>query len=170
MKFSYSAIWADVIALIRRHGALVAAIAGVFLFLPGLLMGHFAPPPQVEEGADVLAAMTAYWEANSHWYLLSALVGMVGTLAIMFLIFRANVSVGGAIAAAAALFPFYFAASFLSSLAIGLGLFLLLLPGIYLFGRFGPLAPAMVAESLRNPLAALGRTWALTKGKGWAVV
>lgn len=169
MKFSYSAIWADAMALLKRHGALVAAIAGVFLFLPALLLGHFAPPPVRQEGADPLAAFTAYYTANLHWLLLVKVVSMIGTLGTMILVFRTNVTVGGAIAAGATLFPLYFIASLFTDVAIGFGVLLLILPGVYLFGRFAPLAPVMVAEGVRSPFAAIGRTWRITTGKGWAV-
>jgi hypothetical protein len=170
MKFSYSAIWADVMALLKRHGALVAAIAGVFLFLPALLLGYFAPLPPAEEGRNMIEAITAHYRENAHWFLLISFVSMIGTLGIMYLVFRPNVTVGGAIAAGAAMFPFYFIASFLASFLIGIGLLLFLVPGIYLFGRLAPLAAVMAAENLRNPIEALRRTWAVTRGKGWAVI
>jgi hypothetical protein len=33
MKFSYSAVWNDTVALLRSHGSLLLAIAGVFIFI-----------------------------------------------------------------------------------------------------------------------------------------
>ena len=171
MKFSYRAVWADTVATHRNHGPLIAAVAGVFLFLPALLIGYAFPQPETSNPDDAMRLLTEYWQAHWHWYLLSAVVSMIGTLAIMALVFRrGSVSVGGAIAAGAALLPFYLAASILAGIPIFIGFLLLIVPGLYLFARFAPLAPVMVSEGVRSPLAALGRTWTLTKGHGWAVL
>ncbi len=170
MKFSYSAVWADVTALLRSHASLIATVAGVFIFLPGLLAGYFLPQPEGAESFERLGQLWGeYLDANWHWLLLNALVGMIGSIAILLLIFARGISVGGAIAAAVALLPSYFIASFLSSLAIGFGLLILIVPGLYLLGRLGPLNAVVVAETHRNPIAALRRCWGLTSGHGWAV-
>ena len=39
MTFSYNAVWEDTGRLLKAHGAQLAAIAGVFIFLPTLLIG-----------------------------------------------------------------------------------------------------------------------------------
>ena len=170
MRFSYTGAWEDAVRLMRSHASLAAALAGVFLFLPGLLVAHFLPMPQASDPQDMLRLATEHFTNNAHWMLLSGIVGMAGTLAILFLIFRAPaITVGGAIAAALALLPFYFVANLLTAIPILLGVLLFVLPGLYLLGRLLPLAPVMVAEHLRSPLTAVGRTWTLTKGRGWAV-
>jgi hypothetical protein len=170
MKFSYSAVWADVIALLRSHASLIATVAGVFIFLPGLLMGYFLPQPEPATFDRIGQLWVEYLNANWHWLLLSSLVTMVGSIAILLLIFARGISVGGAIAAAFALLPSYFIASFLSSLAIGFGFLFLIVPGLYLLGRLGPLNAVVVAETHRNPIAAIRRCWALTAGNGWAIL
>jgi hypothetical protein len=169
MKFSYSAVWADVTALLRSHASLIATVAGVFIFLPGLLTGYFLPQPEPADVSRLGQLWVEYLNSNWHWLLLSALVGMIGSIAILLLIFARGISVGGAIAAAVALLPSYFIASFLSSLAIGFGFVLLIVPGLYLLGRLAPLNAVVVAETHRNPIAAIRRCWALTAGHGWAV-
>jgi hypothetical protein len=171
MRFSYSAIWEDTVALLRAHGSLAAALAGVFLFLPALLVGHFLPMPEPSNPADLVPQTVAHFEANAHWILLSGIVNMAGTLAILLLVFRPGaLSVGGAIAAGLGLLIFYLVANFLATIAFLLGLILFIVPGLYLIGRLLPLAPVIVAENRRNPIEALSRTWALTKGHGWAVL
>ena len=40
MKFSYSEVWADTVAMLRENLAIIAALAGVFLFLPTLLAAY----------------------------------------------------------------------------------------------------------------------------------
>ncbi|HEX8062607.1 MAG TPA: hypothetical protein VF535_05275 [Allosphingosinicella sp.] len=168
MRLSYSAVWAETAALLRSHASLVATVAGVFIFLPGLLVGYFRP----FEAASLdrlLQAWMEYSSANWPWLLLNNLIGMTGSIAILLLLFARDISVGGAIAAALILLPAYFVASMLSSAAIGLGTLLLIVPGLYLLGRLGPLNAVLVAETHRNPIAALRRCWALTAGQGWAI-
>jgi hypothetical protein len=103
--------------------------------------------------------------------MLESLMNMLGTLAMLLLVFRAaGTSVGAAIAGAARLLPFYLPASILANLAIGAGVLLFLLPGLYLLGRLAPLAPVVAAEEQRNPIAALKRTFEITRGNGWAII
>lgn len=170
MNLSYSAIWDDVTALLRSNFSLVATVAGVFLFLPNLLIAYALPQPQARDFAEMLKLWSEYLNANWHWLLLGRLANMVGEIAILLLIFSRGISVGGAITAAAALLLSYFAASALGNFAVGLGIALLIVPGLYLLGRFGPLGSVLVAETHRNPLAAIRRCWALTAGHGWAIL
>jgi hypothetical protein len=171
MKFSYSAVWSDTVRMFGANASLLLAIAGVFFFLPALLVGYLLPPPA---GATTTEAMivdlSAYLEANWHWLLLANVVNMVGAIAIYLLLFNTrNHTVGGAIAGAIPFLLFYLILSILSTLIIGAGCMLFLLPGLYLLGRLGISGAVMVAEGARNPLEALGRTWTRTKGRGWAV-
>jgi hypothetical protein len=170
MKFSYSAVWAEATALLRSHASLIATVAGVFIFLPGLLVAYFLPQPEPVSFDRIGQLWGEYFSANWHWLLLNSLIGMIGSIAILLMIFSRRITVGGAIAAALALLPAYFLASFLSSLAIGFGFALLIVPGLYLLGRLGPLNSVVVAEGHRNPIAAIRRCWALTRGHGWAVL
>jgi uncharacterized BrkB/YihY/UPF0761 family membrane protein len=47
---------------------------------------------------------------------------------------------------------------------------LLIVPGLYLWGRLLPASAAMVAEERRNPIDALKRGWALSEGHGWLII
>jgi hypothetical protein len=170
MKISYSAVWADAMNLLRAHGSLVATVAGVFILLPWLLVAYFLPPPETSDPARVIEAMTEYYSANWPWLLLNNLVAMAGAGAVLMLVFRPGITVGGAIVAAAAILPFYFLASVLSSLIMMAGLLLLIVPGLYLFGRLATVTTIVVAEERRNPVDAVRRSFALTKGNGWAVL
>ncbi|MGZ8419732.1 MAG: hypothetical protein ACXWU3_09650 [Allosphingosinicella sp.] len=170
MKLSYSAIWTDVVALLRSHASLIATVAGVFIFLPGLLVAYFLPQPEPASFDRMGLLWAEYLSAHWPWLLLNSLVSMIGAIAILLLIFARDISVGGAIAAAVALLPAYFVAAILSSVAIGFGLVLLIVPGLYLLGRLGPVNAALVAEAHKNPIAAIRRCWALTEGHGWAIL
>lgn len=170
MKLSYSAAWQETLAMLRAHGSTIAALAGVFLFLPALLIGHFLPRPEADDMPRLILLMREYMVENWYWLLLETLVNMVGLLAILRLAFpRGNPTVAGVIAAAAAFLPYYFLANLLTGLMIGLGFVLLIAPGIYLLGRLAPFGAVMVAEERRNPFDAISRSFDLTRGNGWAV-
>jgi hypothetical protein len=53
---------------------------------------------------------------------------------------------------------------------IGFGILLLIVPGLYLFGRLAPFSAVLAAENRRNPLDAIQRTFDLTKGHGWGIL
>jgi hypothetical protein len=171
MRFSYTAIWEDTVRLLRAHASLAVALAGVFLFLPSLLISYLRPMPQTSNPADLLPQLSEYFAGNAHWIILGGILGMAGTLAILMLVFRRpGIAVGAAIVAALSLLPFYFVANLLVSIPVVIGVLLFVVPGLYLLGRLLPIAPVMVAEERRGPVGAIGRTWALTRGHGWAVL
>ena len=168
MRFSYSAVWNDTAALLKGHGPMLAAVAGVFIFLPLLLTGYLLPTPTSE--TDPLGAMTGYYRDNWSWLLLGSIVNAMGAMSIYRLIFaEGRVTVGQAIGGALPLLPSYVVLSLLVSIALGTGFVLFILPAIYLLGRLTVAAPIMVTENQRNPLAAIGESWRGTAGKGWAV-
>lgn len=171
MKLSYSETWADVVRMLRENLAVIAALAGVFLFLPALLTGYFIPAPEQVEPRQFLEAMMEHVSANWHWFLLAQLANMVGAISILLLLLGSSGrTVGTIIAAALAILPFYFIASLISNLIILVGMLFLIVPGLYLLGRLCLAGPVVVAEEQRNPLTAMSRSWDLTRGKGWAVL
>lgn len=172
MTFSYNAVWDDAVKLLRRHAPLLAAIAGVFVFLPALLVNHFLPPPQ--QGANDIREygrmVLEYLRDNSLWIVLQSFVAMIGTAAMLRLVFAERSTVGAAIRFGILLLPAYSILIVLANLIVAAGLLLLIVPGLYLWGRLVPAAATMVAENRRNPLDALKRAFALTKGRGWAII
>jgi len=169
MKFSYSAIWDDTVRLLRENAAVILALAGVFLFLPALLVGHFLPQPDVEPDR-LFEALQTYFMDNINWLVIANMVNMTGSIAMLLLLLDGRGrTVGAAIVAAIPILLWYFIGAFLSTLIVLAGFIAFIIPGIYLFGRLSVLGPVMVAEE-RNPLRAIKRSFALTKAKGWAVV
>lgn len=59
-------------------------------------------------------------------------------------------------------------ASILTSLGIGLGLVLLLVPGLYVMARWSMVSPIIVAEGL-TASQALSRSWAATRRSAWSI-
>jgi hypothetical protein len=172
-KFTQNEAWADTLRLTRAHWPALIAIAGVFNFLPTLLVNHFFPMSDPPVAADVqvyVQFMLDYYRQNALPVVLQSFVVMTGTAAMLRLVFARTGTVGGALLFGIALLPVYSILIVLMNLAIGAGFMLLIVPGLYLLGRLLPASPAMVAEERRNPLDALRRGWALSEGHGWLVV
>lgn len=165
MKFSYSAIWDDALRMLRAGKAVLLPVAGAFFFLPTLLFGYLAPlPPAADQ-------LMNYASDNMIWLLLVLTLAFIGSLAILVLVLDGDrPTVGAAIGAAFALLWVYFSAAFLAYLLVLVGLFFLLVPGLYLAGRFSMLGPVVVAETKRGTIATLRRTWEMTRGRGWAIL
>ncbi len=172
-KFNQNEVWADAVRLTRTHWPALIAIAGVFVFLPTLLVNHFFPmgdPPTGPDLQPVIQFILDYYRENALPVVLQSFVVMTGSAAMLRLVFASGGTVGGALLFAIALLPVYSILVVLTNLAIGFGLALLIVPGLYLWGRLLPAGPAMVAEERRNPLDALKRGFELSKGHGWLVV
>jgi hypothetical protein len=167
MSFSYSKVWDETVRTLRTHATLLIAVAGVFLFLPSLVAGYIAPPPQTQS----VETMINHYRDNL-WILFGAqLIGFIGNLALLILVLDdRRPTVGGSIAAALAMLPAYLLVSILSGFMLMIGFFLLILPFFYLIGRLAATGPALVAEGRRNPLDIIRRSFEITKGNGWAVV
>lgn len=162
LRFSPSAGWDEVRQTLGREMQLLVAIAGVFFLLPGLVLSFVLPP------IDDLTSLEAIAAAIEPYFLLIVLVSivqMVGQLAIWTLVMATDrPTVGQAIKAALMFLPFYFLINILSNIVIGAGLFLFILPGLYLACRLAPIGVVAVTEDIRNPLKAVQRSFAVTKG------
>ena len=172
-KFTQNAVWADTLGLTRTHWAALIAIAGVFNFLPTLLINHFFPMPDLPDGADLetlLRMMLDYYRHATLPIVLQSFVVMTGSAAMLRLVFAPGGTVGAAIVYAALLLPVYSILIVLSNLAVGAAAVLLIVPGLYLWGRLLPASAVMVAEDRRNPFEALKRGFALSQGHGWLIV
>jgi hypothetical protein len=191
MAFSYNAVWEDTVKLLRQHAPLLAAIAGVFMFLPALLFAVLMPPPEPQgnDPARLVELMMVFYRQAAPWFLVQFLASIVGTLAMLRLVFARGTSVGEALVQALKLTPFYLLLMLIFCLAVAIGsmlilvpaamigpvavllaMLLLIVPAFYLIGRIAPVPAVMVAENRRNPIDALRRTFALTEGRGWAII
>lgn len=173
MKISYSDWWDDIVALLRANARILTAVAGAFVFLPVLVAGLFltemAPLPENATLNDVVERSLAYYRENWLPVLAVMLVTTLGQLLIFIVLLdRARPRVADALRLAAPAFLPFFIVGILTSLIIGLGGMLFFVPALYLIGRVQLSGPALVAERL-NPLQAIARSFALTKGQGWRI-
>ena len=159
---SFGQIWPRTISGVRRHGDLLWSLAAAFLFLPQLLFARQMNdrlPQQWFKGELAIGDGVA--------------VALVVLGSLLFQIMAARLLVrdgtggqplGRDLKAAFRLFPAAFAALMLQGLATGFGLFLLIIPGIWIFTRLS-LAMPLVATDQPDPINALKASWALTSGR-----
>lgn len=174
MKTDWAAAARDAWALWRRDSAVLWPIAGLFLFLPALvLFVTVAPPPPLfttganEAEQQALRAAGEQWvSASARWFALSSLANLYGALLILvFYLDRRAQTLAQAMGRALLLFPRYGLAALLIFVPTVIGM-LLIVPGLYLFGRFMLTGPAIVAEQPISAIMAVGRGLRLTKRDG----
>lgn len=188
MKLDINRAWAEASAAVAANREVLLALAGVFILLPRLAFELFAPEPQTQTGMDLNAALQllqGYYAQMAPWLLAVVLVETTGTLALFSLFTdRSRPTVGETIGRGVRSVLPYLAAQVLFAMIIGFGGALALgladmsgykpLVGLamgtllfwVLYGalRLLMLAPVVVVEKVRRPLAALARAWALTRG------
>jgi hypothetical protein len=174
-KIDLNIVWDDAKAMAAINRDLLTAIAGMFLLLPGILADQFMTPlaeaaSETPTGAEVMARFSDFAAANWHVLLIHGLVTSFGILALQSLLLRAErLTVGESLRAALLILPSYIIANILQGFGVMTGLFLFLLPGFYLIGRFALVAPVAAAERPGNPLTMLQRSAELTRGNGWKI-
>lgn len=174
VKLDMMACWNDALHLLISRREAVLAVAGVFLLLPAMLLAQFVGDPDFgtnPTAQEMFAIYQQYVEDNFAAVLGSNLVVSFGTF-VIFVLFSAP---GGQIVAeqfkaALGLFLGFLIANLLVTMVVLGGLFLLVIPGVYLGGRLGILPMVMAAEREGNPIKALGRTWQVSMGNGWRIV
>lgn len=192
MKLEMNRAWNDALRLLGISRDVILVVAGVFFFLPYFAFMVMAPNPLAgidgSKPADPEAIVTKLGQFYSQvWWVILVIViiqaiGMLGLLAL--LTDRRRPTVGEALKTGASKMLSYIAAYLLLGLAVGtlvtivatiaaltgvaaldaLVLLVALVAWIYLFVRFSLVAPVLVKEGVGSPIAALGRSWALTRG------
>jgi hypothetical protein len=191
-KLDSNAAWKEAASLVATNRDVFFALAGVFFLLPSLAFAIFVGEPQMTPGMEreqMMAALTAFY-ADAWWLIvIGTLLQVVGILAILTLMRdRSRPTVGQAIKGGfLGLLP-YLAAQLSFVVAVGLiggilialaalaGPALAAIVTIVVFGfaiyasfRLILLAPIVAVEGLRNPVAAMRRSWALTRGNFWRI-
>jgi hypothetical protein len=165
----------DAWAMWKRDRDLLLRVAALFLFLPRFALLLILPTPQVPvaKGADqptlaALADILFGWYAE-HGVVLAAaeLTALFGALTIFTLYLHPErPDLRGALIGALRLLPRYLLTSILVVISILIGLWLFILPGLYLNGRLLLVGPALVAEQPLGAVAAMQRGVAMTRKNG----
>lgn len=193
VKLDMGAAWNSATAMIGANKDVLLIVAGVFFFLPNvaatLLMPQSAelaamqanPNPDPEA---VFAQLGAFY-ADIWWvFLIMGLAQAIGVLGLLALLTdRTRPTVGEALSfGLRALLP-YLATQIIVGVillvgaavligggaaihpgAAALGALIFLVGFIYLWVKFSLVSPVMAIENVLNPIAALKRSWQLTKG------
>lgn len=164
------------------------------LFAPEMIN----PPEPAPVNADPQVAMQAmidqmgaFYADNWLLFLGVTIAGFVGSMSMLALLSdRSNPTVGEALGKGLKSIPSYIAAQLLSAMAAGLviglplgliaafappaltlvaGLVLVVL-AVYVFVKFALIAPVIAIDEERNPIAAIARSWRLTKGNSLRIL
>ena len=186
-----SSAWQSARRMVSANRDVLAALAGVFFVLPGLIGAVALPTPTLTGGMDQNAmadAIMRFYTAAGPILLVLSLPMMVGYLTLLVILLdRDRPTVGAAIGAAIRFLPSYFAAQLLTSLALsvlwvaGLSLLSLALPQVvamlvslaamvYPLARVVLVGPEMIAQRLRNPLRAIVAGLSRTRGHGLRIL
>ena len=173
-KLDYRAVWTDARALLAAHKEAIAAIAGFFIFMSAWISAFLVPPLIFENlgnSNQAVVEISRYFEANWRVLVPTMLVTIYGSLSLYVLMSgRRLEKVGDALGIAAALFLPYLLASLLVGWATLAGFFRLIMPGLYLSGRFAIL-PAVVTQDAGDGInKSIIRTWRVTSNCGWAIL
>lgn len=188
MRFDSNKAWSEATKLVSGNRDVLWAVAGVFLVLPALAVTLLAPPPEAPAGAEpeaLLNLFSAYYTQAAPWLLGMAVLQIIGTLTMLALFTdRARPTVGEALqlglrgllpailAQILAGMAFFLAAVVpitLAGLTGSAALTTLVVLGcvaglIWLAVRISMIAPVVMVEGQRNPVAVLRRSWELTAG------
>ena len=191
-KLDMGKAWSTATEMIATNRDVMLIIVGVFVFLPNLalmlFMGDSAQALQAQAAGDpeqAMAAMTEFYSSIALPMIVISLVQAVGVMALLSLLNDARrPTVGEAIKIGLACLLPYIAVQLIQGLIFAL---LILIPvsigaaagsvaigvligivavaaAVYIWIKFSLTAPVLAIEGVRNPLAALKRSWALTKG------
>lgn len=187
MKFDSNRAWKRASAQVSANRDVLMALAGVFFLLPGLAFGLFLPQPQPAPGMasdEMMALARNYYLQALPFVVPMLLLQAIGTLAMLTLVTERRPTVGESIRHGLAGIVPYILAQLLLGLTIGLVAAVILalaavsgstallavlviaiaVAVLYAAVKTSLVAPVIAVEGERNPLAALRRSWRLTRG------
>ena len=199
MKLDLNAAWDHAVRLVMMNREVMLVLAGVFFFLPYVLFLVLVPFPEFaamagtsgEADPALMAAMNGF--LADYWWaiVLLALVQTIGGIAVMAVVGDpARPTVQAAMRRGGGYLLPSVGAQILTSLATTLVLFVAILLGaltgsqtvaatmavfalpviVWLMTRLSLSGPTIAIEQVANPVAAMRRSWRLTKGNGLRLV
>lgn len=173
MTIGFAGLLSVVWRLFRRDAALLLPVVGTFIFLPAFAAALLCDPlpalpagPRSEVAMQAWLSNVALWsQDNGIWFLLAELIGTYGIAAIaLFLLEPDRLTIGQALGQAIVRLVAFTVATAAMAVPVALGLWLLVLPGLYLQARLIVAVPAMARHPALKPLASLRLSWKMTKG------
>jgi hypothetical protein len=173
VRVTLAALLGDAWAMARRDADLLLRVAGLFLFVPTYAMLLLVGPLPLPDSriVDTQARAQVWMTALDSWvgdYGLGSAGAYAITnfgLAVIFCLLLDPVrpTVGVALRRAATLFPRFILATVIVSIPAGAGMYILLLPGLWLMSRFMLAGPILFAQAPIGAVRAVGRSWRLTR-------
>lgn len=179
MTLHFGRLLADAWALMRREGDLILRVAGPLIFLPAFAVQLLCDPlpaipaaPRDEAAiARWIDAVTLWGQSNAGWYLLADAIGILGVATIVVLLTApGRPNVGEALGIAGRHYGRFLLAAVLTAIPVGAGMWLFLLPGLYIQARLIAVQPVLAAEQPIGARASLLRSFRITRGAGWAIL
>ncbi len=188
MRFDSNRAWQEATKLVSANRDVLWALAGVFLVLPSFAVGILVPPPEPPAGADtdtMIATLSVYYNGAWPWLLGMAVCQVIGTLAMLALFTdRTRPTVAEALKlalrgalpviaaqllagmgfAAAAMIPITLAALTGSQALATVVVAACIVALVFVMVRISLVAPVVMVDGESNPVAALKRSWGLTRG------
>ncbi|MEZ5695576.1 MAG: hypothetical protein R3E18_03820 [Sphingomonadaceae bacterium] len=191
-----SRAWDTATEMMSANRDVMLVVVGVFVFLPNLAlmlwMGDSAEALQAQAAANPDAAMEAvmnFYSGMAIPMIILSLIQGAGVLALLSLLSDASrPTVGEALKTGLACLLPYFAIQILqgflmalvvvipvgigAAIAVPLGILLglvALAAVAYIWVKFSLSAPVLAIEGVRNPITAMQRSWALTKGNSLSI-
>ena len=158
-RLSAAALWDTMSTAVRADLPRLFFLVAPFALLPAVAVELFGPPAPTS--IDAISNQQLLWRLA-----VPSLIAAFGQLAATFLVLRGNATPREALVTALAAFPAYALAQVVGSVPVGLGLLLLLVPGLWLFARLLFLSGAVALAEGGTPFALLRRSWALSEGQG----
>ncbi len=157
-----SALWHGIVAILRADFSRLTAVIAPFTLLVTMVVELFGPaPPTTMAGFTPRVAVLLL--------LIPSVIAAFGQLALTVLLVAPETTPRRALRTAATVLLPYLGAVLMITPATTLGLVLLVVPGLYLFGRMMLIGTVIIAEGLR-PIEALRRSWTLTAAHGGAIL
>ncbi|MBB4154587.1 hypothetical protein GGQ80_002503 [Sphingomonas jinjuensis] len=176
MRIDFAGIVRDAWAIAKGDGDLLLRVAAPFLFLPAFALTLLVPamPFPDPDIADAQARADAWMTALRGW-VDGYGIGFVAAYATVYFGVATIVAlycdpqrptVGGALARAARLYPRFLLAMTLIAIPAGAGMWLFVIPGLYVVGRTLVIGPVLLAEAPIGAWRGIRRSLALTRGSG----
>jgi hypothetical protein len=178
MTITFAGLLSVAWRLFRRDRALVVSLAAPFVFLPAfaalLLCDPLPPLPPAPRDEIMmrawLAAVGQWGQANALFYVVADLIAVYGIAAIALLLLDPDrLTVGQALGQALARLWSFALVTLAVAVPVGLGMWLLVLPGLYVQARLIAALPALARHPALRAAPALRLSWRMTRGRDWAI-
>lgn len=172
MKLNIAAACNEALEIWKRDRDVIAAVAGVFVFLPNLALALFMRVATVTTRIDapddqaLLASMQSFLVENAPLLAFQMIAELIGVAVLLALLLDpARPTVGEALRIVARRLPVLIAATMLINIALVAGMTLFIVPGLYVIGRVALVLPVLLGEPERRFGDAIGRAVELTRGR-----